>query len=582
MDIEIPKPTNKRSRDEYDASAKDDSKKIRVNENIIADEDEGEYDIVDDILKIDDSTRINNYNRNPDFDLIKWDSFNKGLCINTKYPVFVAPEGSSVRDEIEINKEMTSESFKEKFFNMFPFMKNVDFTNIAIAGGCPCSILTGTRVKDIDVFIHGSGIDANVVMKRFLVNIIDNFRKMSDFDDKIEFARNKNCFTVFLGSEYQQRYQVQVIFRHYKSLSEIIHGFDLGSSAIAFDGNELFVTSLGKFAYMYQANIIDTTRRSTTYGNRLAKYFTKGFAIVAPNFDVVKLHPTLDAWTRDGKFITIEMGEKRGEYKHEFEFEPVAIDENKIYGCVNVLLDCIKSDYQDNLSIWSLSLANVKSFYEKRYDDFYFTNIKNSDEYSEDMSSEQIYDSFFDFPLEFFINRSFYDAEHYDYFCRTVEISLFNPDYYHDNTNLDERKNKQQQAKKMRLSLFDEIRKMKKPRMGDIPIIWKMENPGTQLTSSFNPIYRSVEDFYKEYYTSKKEAKENMTKIIKLISNGSREDDDEDISYNEIKNILNLVNDDISDMSRQKFDMMIEKNYKKFKILKELLYDVRSITYTYK
>jgi len=31
------------------------------------------------------------------------------------------------------------------------------------------------------------------------------------------------------------------------------------------------------------------------------------------------------------------------------------------------------------------------------------------------------------------------------------------------------------------------------------PIVWRIENPGTQLTGSFNPIIENPEEWYKEY-----------------------------------------------------------------------------------
>ena len=83
--------------------------------------------------------------------------------------------------------------------------------------------------------------------------------------------------------------KVQIILRLYSSISEILHGFDIGSSAVGFDGTNVHFTSLSKYSYENMVNIYDGTRRSTTYEYRLAKYFNHGFDIIMPNLDITKI-----------------------------------------------------------------------------------------------------------------------------------------------------------------------------------------------------------------------------------------------------------------------------------------------------
>ncbi len=63
----------------------------------------------------------------------------------------------------------------------------------------------------------------------------------------------------------------------------------LGSSAVGYDGKNVYFTTLGKFCHEYSCNIVDTTRRSTTYETRLIKYFDRNFNIVIPNLDIKHL-----------------------------------------------------------------------------------------------------------------------------------------------------------------------------------------------------------------------------------------------------------------------------------------------------
>lgn len=117
-----------------------------------------------------------------------------------------------------------------------------------------------------------------------------------DFDDNVErddcsckgtCVKNMHAIDITRGD---QKYQI--ILRIYGSISEILHGFDLGSSSIGFDGEKVYFTELGKFAYKYGCNILDPSKRSTSYEHRLKKYFERGFDIVLPDLDISKLDDT--------------------------------------------------------------------------------------------------------------------------------------------------------------------------------------------------------------------------------------------------------------------------------------------------
>ena len=82
---------------------------------------------------------------------------------------------------------------------------------------------------------------------------------------------------------------VQVILRRYESVSEVIHRFDIGASAVVYDGQQVWFTSLSKLAYEQGVNVLDLSRRRANYEARLAKYFLRGFGIVLPNLDAAKV-----------------------------------------------------------------------------------------------------------------------------------------------------------------------------------------------------------------------------------------------------------------------------------------------------
>ncbi|KAL0229587.1 hypothetical protein GEMRC1_014204 [Eukaryota sp. GEM-RC1] len=110
---------------------------------------------------------------------------------------------------------------------------------------------------------------------------------------RIGLLRTKNSITINV-----EQMTIQIILRLYSSPSEVLHGFDLGSSAVGYDGSQVWLTSLGMLSYSSMINVVDTTRRSTTYERRLRKYFDRGFMIVLPHLDVNKIDRRNHKWNQ--------------------------------------------------------------------------------------------------------------------------------------------------------------------------------------------------------------------------------------------------------------------------------------------
>lgn len=81
--------------------------------------------------------------------------------------------------------------------------------------------------------------------------------------------------------------------RIYKSVSEILTGFDVDCSCAAYDGKQVYASPRALAAYMTQVNTIDLTRRSPSYENRLSKYAHRGFEVYWPNLDRSRIDPTI-------------------------------------------------------------------------------------------------------------------------------------------------------------------------------------------------------------------------------------------------------------------------------------------------
>jgi ankyrin repeat protein len=103
-------------------------------------------------------------------------------------------------------------------------------------------------------------------------------------------VRTKNAITI--ASQYPTRH-VQIVLRIYRSISEILTGFDVDCSCAAYNGQQVYASPRALAAYMTQINTIDLTRRSPSYENRLSKYARRGFEVYWPLLDRSRIDPTL-------------------------------------------------------------------------------------------------------------------------------------------------------------------------------------------------------------------------------------------------------------------------------------------------
>ncbi|KAM7224255.1 hypothetical protein V8F06_000036 [Rhypophila decipiens] len=103
-------------------------------------------------------------------------------------------------------------------------------------------------------------------------------------------VRTKHAITIC--SQYPTRH-IQIVLRIYKSVSEIMTGFDIDCSGAAFDGKQVYCTPRALESYMTQINRIDLSRRSPSYENRLSKYSHRGFEVYWPDLDRTRIDPTI-------------------------------------------------------------------------------------------------------------------------------------------------------------------------------------------------------------------------------------------------------------------------------------------------
>jgi hypothetical protein len=86
---------------------------------------------------------------------------------------------------------------------------------------------------------------------------------------------------------------LQIVLRVYKSISEILTGFDIDAAGGAYDGSQVYVTPRALGSFITQVNHIDLSRRSPSYENRLSKYSRRAFEVYWPDLERSRIDPTI-------------------------------------------------------------------------------------------------------------------------------------------------------------------------------------------------------------------------------------------------------------------------------------------------
>ncbi|WPH02991.1 Hypothetical protein R9X50_00586300 [Acrodontium crateriforme] len=192
-------------------------------------------------------------------------------------------------------------------FNLFSenSLVDLDWSNVIVGGSAVVSSLLSVPGKhseskralrkyyheqlapasDVDLFLYGlSEDDAIEKIKQIERNVKDALL--------VETTTVRTKHTITIVSEYPTRH-VQIVLRIYKSISEILTGYDVDCSCVAYDGKQVYASPRALASYMTQINTIDLTRRSPSYESRLAKYAHRGFEVYWPNLDRSRVDPTI-------------------------------------------------------------------------------------------------------------------------------------------------------------------------------------------------------------------------------------------------------------------------------------------------
>lgn len=150
-------------------------------------------------------------------------------------------------------------------------------SNVLVAGGSIFSVLFGKEIKDMDLFIwNKTPEEAKSIIEEFTSQLKDHYGTI---------IRTGNALTIKLG----KKKKYQFVLRLYRSPSEVLHGFDLDSCCMGFDGQKIWMTQRCLYSLTKGYNTVNFNRLSPSYEFRLVKYGIRGMPIFVPNLDKAKI-----------------------------------------------------------------------------------------------------------------------------------------------------------------------------------------------------------------------------------------------------------------------------------------------------
>jgi len=148
-----------------------------------------------------------------------------------------------------------------------------------VAGGAVFSALFGLPINDVDIFFVGTQPDQATAIIRQQIG--RNQAARSENSVSTRFSRRLANGTIDKSSIVD----VQYILRLYRSISEVIHGFDVDCCCMAYDGNNVWITPRAYYSMQKGYNSLNKERLSPSYEYRMLKYAYRGMPILIPGFD---------------------------------------------------------------------------------------------------------------------------------------------------------------------------------------------------------------------------------------------------------------------------------------------------------
>lgn len=284
----------------------------------------------------------------------------------------------------------------------------------------------------------------------------------------------------------QPDYKFQFIHRNYASPLEVIGGFDLPS--LYFDGNNVYGNTFTAFCIAHRIIILDHTRLSPSYGQRVRKYAYRYKAKVV-SASLIPISDITSYVEENNLFIRSDFSfdQYKGVYKNlritRDIFLCISKKDYPVHGIITFGQD---SDYEGE-RFGGHNLAKRNALIARHEKNDLILRFGKFDEV------------FRDRPLECEI----IDMDEYDYQWPTKIIRWLGFSEYQRYQELVEKGDQNgvnQLLQDMRKQIEANI-KIAEEKFRTVGIQWITENPGRQWTSSFNPINCKASDYFvKDFY----------------------------------------------------------------------------------
>ncbi|KAE8231700.1 hypothetical protein CF326_g3278 [Tilletia indica] len=167
-------------------------------------------------------------------------------------------------------------------------LKNLDWSNVGVAGGSMLACLTETHIgdllknSDIDLFIWGLEPPA---MLRKLHEIKETLvANVPNFDSTYIIERSAGAIT-FIPRTRDRGRKIQVVLRGYSNPAAVLASFDLDPACIFFDGEQVWLNLRAVRAF-YTGYTTTSGALSSSFAARIIKYATRGYGVlVRPDED---------------------------------------------------------------------------------------------------------------------------------------------------------------------------------------------------------------------------------------------------------------------------------------------------------
>ena len=396
------------------------------------------------------------------------------------------------------------ESYFRDNLNIYKMiLKELDYKGYIVAGGWYYnSNPTKKEATDIDLFLIDRNPDSAIQIIINIYNtIIEIKNEIFDSNDIYPYylerfehfskppllTLNPNCLNISLDCysmgvfiqtqiehrvlrrrlpySYSKYINIQIITRLYNNISQVITGFDVDSSCIAYNGKDLYCNKRFVRSIKYKYIIVDPERQSKNYSHRLRKYNNRGFDIIFPGLNLDRINYNFLKNTNNTglskiifEFLT-KLNLQRSVSDYEIDYNLYNL--NNIYNYIRKL--CLKD-------ILIKTNQTDISAYIKKYD-LYFLYINDSTSRStSDRESELALKRYLNlnkikigFKFGYDLDNILFDNIY------TPDSNYFIPDFMEFESEL--------------------------PKT----ISFKIKNVGTQYTNSFNP---TSEKWYSGLYLS--------------------------------------------------------------------------------